>query len=240
MKFSQFLNEQYRTVIDDIEEAKELLKKHCSHADFGAPIWRGTKLHKDIQIVDGSKGFRKSVEGSNHYTVILDHYLKSKKLPMRSKSIICASYTNRDHAAVFGKMNAIFPYDEAQIGIVPAPDIWDVKSEYKNTEYSFKEWNDNFVKMNVPDTSYEDIINYIEKELINDPDYFEGLFTSGRVKNQIDEIYNINDLMFKFTTGKEFWNSPLYSARELWISGPCISISEGIWKELKKEGFKLK
>ena len=75
MNFSTFLNEavsdgNYKIKID-IENAKELLKKHCTDMDFNEPYWRGMRGKTSAYILEGQLSERKSIDQTNHYTVLI-------------------------------------------------------------------------------------------------------------------------------------------------------------------------
>lgn len=253
MKFKEFLNENsysdgnYKQLIT-IDEAKKLLNTHCKNMDFNEPYWRGMSNGASSYILEGSKGNRKSINTSNHYTIIIDDILQSKdkNYPLRSKSIICANNYNLNTAVQFGeKVYAIFPYDNTIIGATSKEDIWFTSIKLGKFNGKLDAINDLFKFAGIEATSIKDIthqiellfdkkprdLDYLQKKLIKHFDNKESIY------DDLIKAYSPDSMNFTF--GNSNIINKIKGPRELWFGGKCIAIEYNTFKELQSNGFKI-
>lgn len=251
MKFSEFLSEaisdgNYKKEIT-IEEAKKLLKLHCKDMDFDEPLWRGMRGKTPAYILEGQQSERKSIDQSNHYTVLIDYSIKQNhsSYPLRSKSVIAAN----DLLLADGYGNnvyAIFPYDKINIGVIDG-DIWGTSITINDTRKGITSWNELFQEANIKAWSRPDsaklIIEQIkslfktDKEKLNHAQekLIEVFETPDNVEDFLIDAYN-PDLYFGLVDTSEIgFDNP----SEVWFSDKCIAISKHIWEELKDEDFEI-
>lgn len=240
MKFLQFLNESSYKKEITVDEAKSLLTTHCYNMDFVAPIWRGMKDKADYIKIDGSLGERKSVSSSNgnYYTILVDKFAETDT-PLRSKSIICATYHLKAYTNVYGNRYAIFPYNNVNIAATPPNvyDIWDITIDNK---ISFSNFNKLLSDLGIDDSSYSTIVKGIEDNLATDKSYdLTKLFNAKHdsVDEQLKRMFSQNNLGYKVVKNND--NYLTSGKNELWIGGPCIAIAEKEWSSMKNDGFKL-
>lgn len=247
MNFEKFLAENYKQKLNGIDEAIKLIKLNCSNYNFDNLIYRGTNSINQLSLIDGSKGNRVSAHTSNYYTLILDEFLNKQNKPLRSKSIICT--TNENYATNYGEMNIIIPYDDSKIGICPDDDIWQLNIDGIDINVSIDEANDIFSENEITDSNYNNFIKELKniiKKVENgkfDIDNIENKkikelcrlvgYDEKRVEQNIEAMYDIDDLGFKFDTGKSF-DANKYYDNELWISGPCIMINKSLYNKVIK------
>jgi hypothetical protein len=243
MKFAEYLIEndkQYKNAIN-IEEALKLIKKHCSIMDISKPYWRGTKDGGDAYIIDGSKGYRKSYDTGNYYTLLIDHFTKPGN-PLRSKSIVCINNPGKTYAKRYADMHmgncyAVFPYDNAKIGFVGAQDMWDVNANIGKLTYSLNKLNKIYKACNLNDDSYGEFVKGIKTILQKDKvdineNMIHRIFESdvNNVEPYLKHAYN-DSLNFKYGTTKTIDNN---TESEIWISGNCVLIRYDIWKDIQQ------
>jgi hypothetical protein len=87
-------------------------------------LYRGVKGHPQIFLTNPKIEKRTSVGIANYYTLIMSNDPKWKEYPPRDSSIILA--TNQHTAEGFGDPYIVFPYDNANFGIVQKEDIWSI------------------------------------------------------------------------------------------------------------------
>lgn len=243
MKFAEYLIENdkhYKNSIN-IEEALKLIKKHCSNMDISKPYWRGTKDGGDAYIIDGSKGYRKSYDTGNYYTLLIDHFTKSGN-PLRSKSIVCINNPGKRYAKRYADMHmgncyAVFPYSDAKIGFVGAQDMWDVNVNIGKFTYSLNKLNKIYKACNLNDESYGEFTKGIKTILQKDKvdineNMIHRIFESdvNNVEPYLKHAYN-DSLNFKYGTTKTIDNN---TESEIWISGNCVLIRYDIWKDIQQ------
>lgn len=253
MNFKTYLLEsvsdgKYKKIIDE-SAAIELLNKHCKNMDFNKPYWRGMSNDNKYYILEGALGERKSVDSSNHYTVLIDDLLKKedKDFPLRSNSIICANNDNLNTAIQYGaKVYAIFPYDNVIIGTTKKEDIWFTSVKLGKFNTSINDINDMLHQAGIKATSLNDIVSqvellfdekprsldYIQKKLIKRFDSKES------VRESFEAAYNYNNLGITFGTSNIINN--ISGPRELWFGGKCIAIDYHIFKDLQEKKFRIK
>lgn len=223
------LLESYKRDIS-LEKAAELIEVNCKDAlkHINTPLMRGTKLKEDAYILEGEAGTRESRNTSNHYTIILDEILPPLGYPKRSKSIILGNYENKDYVQEYGNIFAILPYDNIKIGVCYLHDIFGTKTFIGSREQniSLEKMNEIFEKMNVPDYTYQDLVQYIEEVLddTEDEHYDEAvkIFSKGEVDDIIRKAYSVKQLRMTLETTKTVYD--VLGPRELWIGGKCIAI----------------
>lgn len=92
-------------------------------------IWRGMQLNyenKDaLSLISDPKAVtRYSRFTENYYTVLMDNYTEWKAYPKRSQSLVCS--LNKYKANAYGNRRyLVLPFDDGNIGICSAGDIWD-------------------------------------------------------------------------------------------------------------------
>lgn len=251
MNFSTFLNEavsdgNYKIKID-IENAKELLKKHCTDMDFNEPYWRGMRGKTPAYILEGQLSERKSIDQTNHYTVLIDQSIKKNHMgyPLRSKSVIAAN----DILLADGYGNniyAIFPYNDINIGVING-DIWGTSITINETRKGITSWNELFEEAGVKSyplpNAAELIINqikslfkYEKNKLTHAQQVLVEVFEDvDSVEDHLIDAYN-PDMHFSLEDTKSIgFDNPC----ELWFSEKCIAISKDVWEQLKEEEFTI-
>lgn len=237
MNFSDFLNESYKKEIS-LEEAKSLLTTYCYNMDFEKPLWRGMKKSANILKIEGALGGRSSVKGSkgNYYTLLIDKYAEHGT-PLRSKSIICATYQNKTYTNIYGDRYAVFPYNDINIAVTDkdAYDIWDTTS---NNKFTMTQFNNVLHDLEISDKSVSDIVSGIELHIGNNR-FLSTIFNKkSSIESQLASMFTQKSLNYDVVKN----DSPRLLAfkNEAWVSGKCIVISEEVWKQLVTEEFKLK
>lgn len=230
MKFIQFLNEKYKESLTE-EEVKKIINEKCKNFDPETPIWRGMSNSGDFVKVTGEKGFRKSANTTNHYTVLIDHF-SDNDAPLRSKSIICS--TEKSYAKNFGNtVYVIVPYDDTIIGVVNNPDMWGLEVSF-NSGYrgEIDELNVLYQKKGIKDISYETIKNGIIDLIKKEDEEIIEIFGDdvSKIDRELHDAYHPESLHFDYMNTKQY--SKYYNNSELWISGPCIAIKENKFKNL--------
>lgn len=143
--FKQFITERRSSELGE-EAALRLIEERCSQyleglrsGDHGL-IYRGMGGGFKYGFVNPTQGKRKSSNTTNYYTEIID-YSWPEQYPDRSKSIICS--TSKDHAETYGSLFIVFPFDDAKIAYVDAPDFWFGFPKIKNKAglHNLKEFN---------------------------------------------------------------------------------------------------
>jgi len=129
VKFNSYLLKEGRTqIIRQNQFILDVVKK-CSkivniYKKTNIYYFRGIEdFNSNYGFVQPSKFTRESAFASrNTYTVLLDNLPSWKDYPKRSKSIIMT--TDLNEALSRGGSYAVFPVDNANIGICPSYDIW--------------------------------------------------------------------------------------------------------------------
>lgn len=159
----------YKKVITE-QEAIKLIKSHCKNVDPEHPLYRGMKAYgrsQEFLSMEGQKGSRKSSETSNHYTLIIDHFLKQdyRSAPLRGASLICTN--DKNYAGNYGKTYVLFPYDDVEIGKCDEEDIWGYRVSIGDGSVSAKiaDVNDYLAEVIDNPKSYQDIVNALSKFL---------------------------------------------------------------------------
>ena len=231
MKLKELLSEDYKTRIDDMDTAIEYIKKHCSDAlaFIDTPIVRGMTFSGRYFSLQGDEGGRESANTSNHYTAILDTVLGDLGYPLRSKSIICANWAGKHHAAGYGdELYAILPYNGVKIGVCPGEDMWDTKVKLGFSR-DIEDINRDLRRLGVAGTwSFAAMVKFLEvslKDLEDKKDIDElslfGDLQVGKIEQQFREAYA---KPFKLATTADAGVINDGREHELWIGGKCIAI----------------
>jgi hypothetical protein len=247
MKFKEFLNEStssYKKKIS-LEEAAEIIKKNCTgFIDHGKVLYRGSYSYMPDEnyLLSIPETVRKSANTSNHYTLALDHVLKEKNWPLRSKSWICS--TNADEASNYGDdYKVIIPFDATKVGIVHANDIW--FKAILNT-ITFEEFADTMKDLEIRDDTYQDMVHdcfttyndELDADTYDYIDEFKELFgdkikSEKDVEERLDWLFDPDRIKFKLTNGKDM-DIPSGKS-ECWVGGGhCLAIDNHEIKTLKK------
>lgn len=265
MSFIQYLNENRREVKElSIEEAVEICKINCKKAVSAMKsdkfLYRGSLSNNTYSYINNGDSSRKSVDGKNYYTLILDHILKKRKLPLRSKSTICT--TSIDKAEHYGHVHVVLPFDNSRYGVVNGSDIW--HSRFSGYEVRLPELNNAFRHMQIRDDKFENIIADLVRFFENiDTTSFESFLSDKDVdilknnyyffNDQLKLIYDIatkygksKDGIYKFITeiynkvGLSFTND-LYKSTfskddsiEIWFEGEYIMVKLDKIEEFKE------
>jgi hypothetical protein len=237
MRFKDFLREAKHRQDISVEKARELIEANCKDMDIRRPFWRGSrKTEEEAYIIQGELGGRSSANTTNHYTVVMDEFLPSQGYPARSKSIIMASPDNQDYALSYGKVYAIIPFDGVKIGVTSDEDIWHTRIKIgKSTSQSLSSWNEIFSDADIPDYSFEDMVNGIEETMqdYEDPnsELFSHIFGGLDVAKALQEAYSETNMRLRLTTTARPPNGP----HECWVSGKCVALRLDVWKQLMGE-----
>ena len=229
----KMLKEAYMEKLSGLDEVVALIKANCSDAmkSLEEPIVRGMTDSGPYIQLHGEDGERKSRNTSNHYTLILDEVLPPE-FPRRSKSIICASYDNYNHAEEYGELYAILPYNGVHVAWTPADDMFYTPIQIAGRSDSAEGWNRKFRQMEIPDTSYADIITALTK--YRDTGMVSGTPYQSWVEDVEDfdaEFREAYDEPFDWSTTKNpRWNDGEY---EMWIGGKCIGVRLSDWNKVK-------
>jgi hypothetical protein len=257
--FKQYIQEASVTPIKstpiDLQEAIKVIKKNCSDSlwmfESKTPLWRGENdlnsiLGKDgVAIIDTTKSERKSQNTSNWYTLIIDNSPKYKNYPKRSKSLICTNKITT--TGPFGSPMAIIPFNDAKIGVVNAPDIWDKSIVFGGKRTYISDINDYFnilKKFGLSDTDWQSFIDF-DKKLKTDKKFKNSVekgVNDNPIKSLLDDdfvdkvIKMYDDLGFELLTPKQYEKRPTTSREtEMWIGGEVVCLSESIFKTLCNE-----
>jgi hypothetical protein len=256
--FKQYIQEDSVTPIKstplDLREAFKVIKKNCSDSlwmfESKTPIWRGEKqqdsiLGKDgVAIIDTTKSERKSQSMSNWYTLIIDNHPRYKEFPKRNQSLICTN--NIKTAEAYGTPMAIIPFNNAKIGIVNEPDIWDKTITMGDEEISLVRANSYFSmlkKFGLSDTNWKSFIDF-NKKLKTDENFRDSVKDSVKgkpIESLLDDFINkvrkmYDDLGFDLLTPKQYEKRPTTSREtEMWIGGEVVCLRESIFKTLCNE-----
>lgn len=138
--FKQFVNEHRTSSEDDqsfhrveltLEDAFKRIETHCSdYLELVSSvkklrIYRGDNNTTGcIATFGDSDSFvRYSANTHNWYNMWIDSSEKWKKYPPRLSSYICSN--RQESSDSYGSLMAIFPYNDAKIGIASAADMWE-------------------------------------------------------------------------------------------------------------------
>lgn len=240
MRFKEFLQEaSYRQDISD-EKAVELIKEHCKdaldHAD--KPMWRGFSGKESAYLIDPASGGRGSRNTSNHYTVILDHFLPEHGYPRRSQSIICTNNAGDYYADSYGHVYALFPYDGVKMGVTASRDLWETpafamgKSTRKR---GIEQWNEWMKRYGIRDGSYELLVHDIKEAMDASLDVAAVFGSPEEVEDVLRDAYSPENLEFSLADSKNIMEYEDLS-REVWFSGKCVALSRETWHRLLRDG----
>jgi hypothetical protein len=242
MRFKDYLREAKHRQDISIEQAQELLQAHCSDAlkHLDKPLWRGFSGKEDAYLVQGELGGRGSANTTNHYTVLMDHFLTPLGYPKRSASIIMANNENLRAASSYGEIYAVFPYDGVKIGVCEDEDIWFTKFTIGAATHAQKidAWNDFFDDAGIPDHSYQDLVQGIKETIENKEDEYYSLmrnvfgFDPAKIEEILKEAYSPKNLGLHLATSADIQKYEDRD-RELWIGGKCIALhKKDVWEKM--------
>lgn len=124
-------------VPDFLTKNKEKIKKIVEN---GPVIYRGMKPQENGYVVFNTGDIkRKSRNGRNYYTLMIDNLPEWSAYPKRSQSLICGSSLDvvEYYAESSGETYVVVPLENQNFGVCPEGDIW----------ASFKEINGNPIDM---------------------------------------------------------------------------------------------
>lgn len=257
MKFNEFLHEallktDFLTPIDK-DKLIQLIKENCKNTNYDEPILRGMHDKGDYLQVDATKIKRTSKSGSNVHTICLDYHFKKLGYPLRSESLICATYDLKRMTRGYGTVYVILPYDNVDIGVVNNADIFNAEHERLGLEIAqLMEGVADLLKMKSSDIRIDDLSKL--KAIIDDTDLtitdnrYDGLWDNAKrlvddlgrdklsdkdaVYKYILELYNPRNFMFNKVKPNKIDD---YTDTELWFTGNALAIKESLWDELKKD-----
>jgi hypothetical protein len=100
-----------------------LLSESLTALDKHVYVYRGIKSQTRLLFQPQmTPGYRKSADGDNFYTLILDNLPAWQKYPPRSASVICT--LNKEHTKHFGQTYLVLPQGAPSVGICSKSDIW--------------------------------------------------------------------------------------------------------------------
>jgi len=251
MKFKDYLTEMLHLDFiekTDLEKAKDVLIDKCKGQNFEMPLWRGMRDTGETALLHGKKVDRVSKDGNNLHTLMFAQTFKKNMLPLRHKAIITYSNKGKPYAKGYGKLYAIFPYNDANIGICKTNDILnDMNTKYNKTieelNYGISDLFKFDGKFKELSEVKEAIKNAKEKGFGNND--LDDIFTDELLNSDVDTIYDvIVDLydpkyfQFKRTVIKNYKDTTP-TGQELWFSDTCVAIRVDVWEKLVEEGFKL-
>lgn len=233
----------YRSQIN-FDEAISIYIEQCNK-NHGVNLYRGVRgnSYGEYNVIEGEKGGRKSVNTTNHYTVIFDELIaeKSSDYPLRSKSIICSTDTST--AKSYGHLYNVIPYNDVKIGLVPEDDIWhiDIK-EYDGVKLRLTGINSLFDACGIKATNIKDIAKQVEKLSDDDFEKLAKVFkTRDNIEKQIRDLYNMDRLGFKFMSADKL-DDKQNPDNEVWVGGKCLMIDSKVFhkfKNITSKNYKL-
>jgi len=128
MRLKQFINENKRSRSITKKKALNLIHTKCKDSLYlfkktGLVIYRGVNSSSDdFYTISPSKFTRVSANTENYYTLINDNSPAWRDYPKRSKSVVCT--TDHIMAYKYGTVYAVFPFDNAKIGVCSNEDYW--------------------------------------------------------------------------------------------------------------------
>jgi hypothetical protein len=141
---------------------------------------------------------------------------------------------------------AIIPFNNAKIGVVNAPDIWD-KSIVMGDERMNIESANNYFNMlrefGLSDTNWQSFIDF-DKKLKTDKKFKDSVKKSVKgtpIESLLDDFVNkvrkmYDDLGFELLTPKQYEKRPTTSRRtEMWVGGEVVCLRESIFESLCNE-----
>ncbi len=203
----------------------------------------------DILVSDPTKSERRSLQGKNYYTWLIDNSEYWQDYPKRSKSLICSSSPNSFNTRLY----VVLPFGNPTIGICLEDDIWT----------SFKEALDNFgvhtmarfeyiidsLIMSQEDTDYKTTFS-------NKEEFFDKLKSLKRPEPELTTLYPfvLDNIFVKHRNPLEqiqyllnpklngFKKKSLSSYdlqdtdQEVWFSAPAVLIKQEILDKYIKDG----
>lgn len=242
MKFIDFLKESteevYKSKVNFDDMIDKIKKEYGKLPELDEVVFRGMTGEENAYILNAKSRNRVSGDTSNHYTIIFDEYLKKKNLPLRSRSLICSTKPSR--ARDFNSnLFVIIPVNkDSTIGVVNKEDIWDLKLQNKDRlRYGVNKFNDLYSKLDIPDSSFDDIVKGIEKNITppwdNDSKQLLAKYFDNKsdIKKQLMDYYDLEKLGATFETIK---TASKKDNTEVWISDKAYAIQYEIYEQMLK------
>jgi hypothetical protein len=194
-------------------EFSKILKEKCK--DFirnPKPLLRSKRYNVDgnpskYSYINPKKFHRKNLDdiqhgvSTAHYQILIDNLPSWSNFPKRSNSVI--GLTGFNDKVVYGTHRFfIIPFDGANFGLSPAPDLWIPEANISNGRPLMTDpvirFNDTFVQilsdLGVPDDNYGNMISYLQ-----------DLFNNWLGETTFDKIYGeetfIRKVFKKFEEG---------------------------------------
>ena len=226
----------------DMDGAMNLFVKNCGHMEWSKPLFRGATDRGDFILVEGQNGARESAHASgNHYTLIIDHFLKknAKDYPLRSKSIICS--TSKKSAQIYadenskGDLYVLYPFNNVKIGVCATNDIQNFKLKPPIDEFIL-DFLDVLVQAGIRDENFEQIVEYIEHEINEEYnqyliDYFGEGADEKIITKTLEDVFSVKGLGFTLINNQKI--ESIENDHEIWIGGKCLMIKYDVWKNFK-------
>lgn len=242
--FKKFLFEKYSKEPIALADIEKLLAEKCSEfmrTSANYPILRGMNGAKSAYLVNGETGVRKSVNTTNHYTVILDEFLPKLGYPKRSASLICGTYANKSYVSSYGTIFAIIPFNGVKIGVCPEFDVFETKITLFNHTANISKWNDTFDFSNIRDENFKALTKDISEASFNinklEPltKFMRKAQITNKTESEIAELlkvaYTPPEADFSLETPSTLSNLNL-KQREVWIGGKCIAVNLSLYNKL--------
>lgn len=221
-----------------------------------------SKLNNNLGgIIDTTGTNRRSKNGSNWYTLILDNHPEYKDFPKRSESLICSG--EEYYASLYGankdtketNVYLVVPTNTAKIATINYIDIWDMNLDVFGNNINVQELNDFFDELKdfgLNDGDWQSFY-YLDKLLKeNDPQLYDTFakaankylqIQTGDIPifehnfvNTIFKIYSLKNTKFELLTASKIRSSrDGYNRNEIWISGEILVINNNKWKQLKND-----
>ena len=225
MKLDEVTRPKHRKMISKAD-MQQFLLAHCKLALGNAkrPIVRGfsAEVNRPFLIDTLAGSVRRSVNTSNHYTVILDAVLPPE-FPRRSTSIICANFAALGYAGSYGKLFAIVPFDDAKIGICPKDDMFATSIKLFGYSDSIEDHNNNFKRADISDRSFEELLTDFKAYVDLTPSWWyhkaRGLSMS-EIRSGFRDAYTKPFVAAK--PGDTILSST--TEHEVWVGGKAVAI----------------
>jgi hypothetical protein len=204
----------------------------------------------DILVSDPTKSERRSLQGKNYYTWLIDNSEYWEGYPKRSKSLICSSSPNSFNTRLY----VVLPFGNPTIGICKHGDIWVsftdvyetlgihsmVRFEYiiddlimsqDNTDYKTnfsnkEEFFDKLKSLKRPDKD----LTKISSSVLN------NIFVKHR--NPLEQIqYLLNPKLNRFSKKSLSSYTLRDTDQEVWFSAPAVLIKQDILDKYIEDGI---
>lgn len=237
----------------EIDSSLDLLEKHKDAVQLAVGkynknktvIYRGIGRYEQsgasVVYVDPTKREepRRSANTYNYYTLWLDNDPAWANFPKRSYSLICttAAWKARQYGDDF---RIVIPLVDAKIGVCPESDIWNSFEDTLPIGDSLKDLMNYlhfaFTNQEIPvhsTMSYDWLIKSLDKLDTSKlkGGYLGKLFNERGARGAMSYILDPVKNKFKLTTWNQF---KAVRDREIWLSAPCLYVSESAFMQLAK------